>query len=81
MSATTQAEIRQWFIRGVAEGHTHLMVRCDTFDHDDYPVYRDSAEEARKLADDTSNMQSTHEVYNLKADMESQLAERRSFNY
>lgn len=36
---TTQSQIRDWFQEGVHLGASHLVVVCDTFDHEDYPVY------------------------------------------
>lgn len=36
---TTQDDIREWFLAGTELAATHLIVVCDTFDHEDYPVY------------------------------------------
>ena len=36
---TTRGMISEWFDRGVADGAKHMLVICDTFDHDDYPVF------------------------------------------
>lgn len=71
--AATREDIRGWFRAGVASGATHLIVVCDTFEWEDYPVYvggtapgartgdvREIAEEYRG-----KNMQRVMEVYNL----------------
>jgi len=56
---------RRWFAQGRLLGWTHLIVVCDTFDHNDYPMYASSADEARNLFADTSEMKTPMEVYNL----------------
>jgi hypothetical protein len=75
--------IKQWFKEGKKEGATHMIVVCDTFDYDDYPVYVQKDEDARTKASEYSgkNMQRVMEVYNLSKNMEKQLAEYRAFNY
>lgn len=77
-------EISRWFDRGVAEGATHMVVECDTFDYDDYPVYANSAAEARKRVSDaaTKDMTSVMEVYVLDPERkDEQMAAKRAFNY
>lgn len=37
--ATTKADIAQWMEEGKTKGATHLIVVCDTFDWEDYPVF------------------------------------------
>lgn len=65
---TTRAEIDAWKTRGRAKGATHMIVVCDTFDHDDYPVYVLPGERlADKLARyDGANMQRVMEVVELQ---------------
>lgn len=83
--AATKADIRGWFEQGLKDsGKTHMVVVCDTYDWDDYPVYiaAKSAEDAREQARALNkNMQSVMEVYNLGSPMEPQMAQRRAFNY
>lgn len=81
--ATTQSEIREWFERGKRGGATHMIVACDTFDHDDYPVYVKPSESVREKAAEYNgkNMQRVMEVYALHLPMEAQLAEHRAFHY
>ncbi len=82
---TTRDDIKEWFKRGVKDkSHpTHLLVVCDTFEHDDYPVYVKPDEDVHEKAGkyNGTNMQVLMEVYHLGMDMETQLAEHRSFNY
>ena len=35
----TRDEILAWFDRGAALGATHMIVVCDTFSYEDYPVF------------------------------------------
>lgn len=80
---TTQEDIRRWLERGKDQGATHLIVVCDTFDHDDYPVFVMPNENVRdKEAEyNGKNMQRIMEVYSLKMDWDKQLNQTRAFNY
>lgn len=33
------SDIQGWANRAKSEGATHLIVVCDTYDHDNYPVF------------------------------------------
>jgi len=72
---TTQAQISQWFDDGVKQGATHLIVACDTWDYEDYPVYVTEGEDAKAKAEkyNSTNMQSLMEVYKLTDDKVEQL--------
>lgn len=81
---TTQAEIRNWLLEGRAQGATHTIVVCDTFDHSDYPVHVEPGENVReKVAEygDPNRMSRVMEVYSHKLDHETQLAEHRSYHF
>lgn len=79
--AANRDDIKQWFIEGVQQKYTHMIVMCDTYDWDDYPSYCRSVEEARLKVANAGEMQRVMEVYNLSMDMEKQLVEYRSKNY
>lgn len=81
--AASREDISGWFDRGVRDGATHMIVVCDTFDWDDYPVYVQPGEDARTVASKYmgQNMQRVMEVYSLKQDKAKQMTERRVFNY
>ena len=70
-------------IKNAPKGATHMIVVCDTFDHDDYPVYVKKGQHVREIEAEYNgkNMQCVMEVYNLKKSIKKQLAEHRSFNY
>ena len=81
--AVDKNTLRQWFQRGVQHGATHMIVMCDQFDYDDYPVYVAVGEDAHEIVHkkESHSMQKVMEVYNLGLDMESQMNEFRAFNY
>jgi len=76
--AATREEISSWFDRGISQNATHMIVVCDTFDHDDYPVFatgdNDTKEKFKHY--DGNNMQRVMEVYSLHADKQEQLSLR-----
>ncbi len=65
--AASKADLKRWFTEGVEKKATHMIVVCDTFDYDDYPVYvargEDVEEKAAKY--EGKNMQTVMEIYNL----------------
>ena len=81
--ATSRMMIKEWLERGIEEKATHMIVVCDTFDYDDYPVFVSADEDVREMASKFTfeNMQRVMEVYNLSMDIEEQVKEQRTFNY
>lgn len=79
---TTKDDLRAWLDESQSMGATHLLIVCDTFDWDDYPVrvmpYHNVREIAKKY--DGVNMQKIMECYDLSKDLEAQLAEPRARN-
>ena len=80
---TTKNMIREWLEEGKKENATHMIVVCDTFDYEDYPVYVKKEEDVNEIAKEYNmvNMQRIMEVYSYALDLEKQLAENRVFNY
>lgn len=79
---TTQEEIRQWLERGKKQNATHVVVVCDTYDWEDYPVFVTVGQDVHKTVKAYSkDMQKVMEVYNLNMDLEIQLREHRSMNF
>ena len=76
-------DIREWVESGVEQGATHVIIACDTFDYDNYPVYvmpgTDIKEEVDKRK--SGNMQTIDEVYDLSMDIEEQLSGDRAWNF
>lgn len=65
--AATAATIKSWFPEGKADKYTHMLVVCDTYDWEDYPIYCKSEEEAREqyAKHNGVNMQRVMEVYRV----------------
>jgi len=84
MIAAGKEDIRNWFIRGVEEGQKYMLVvfdRMELPDDPDSPYYADSAKEAKRIYKSVSSdvFCSVMEVYDLSADMEEQLAEKKAW--
>lgn len=80
---TTKNEIKTWFIDGKNKHiYTHMIIVCDTFDYEDYPVYVKSNEDIQEVMKtyDGTNMQKIMEIYKFNLDMDMQLEQRRAFN-
>ena len=83
LMAATMDDISGWIARGKSDGQDFLIVMCDTYDYDDYPVFvkgtqSDCQKEYLKRRDG-GNMQTVMEVYDLNADVAPQLSQRRAF--
>ena len=65
---------QEWFQEGVKEGASHMIVVCDTFEYEDYPVYIKPEEDFWKAYEsyDEVNMQHIMEVYDLAKEFEEQ---------
>lgn len=72
--ATTLEDIQGWFKEGKRKKATHLVVVCDTYDWEDYPVYVSTHEDVAKvvLRYQGPNMQKVMEVYCLSKDFNKQ---------
>lgn len=72
-------DILCWFDEGVRKGATHLVVVCDTFEYEDYPIYVMPTD---NLAEVTAkhngpNMQRVSGVYDLRKNKTEQLDARQ----
>lgn len=83
MAAATRSDIETWFQYGVDTGKTHMIVICDTFDWEDFPVYVSPGEDAQAKAASFigQEFERLMEVYNLSLPMADQVNKRRVFNY
>ena len=80
---TTKEDIKRWLENGKTKNATHVIVVCDTWDYEDYPIYVKKGEDVHEIYDNHNgkNMQKVMEVYNLSMDIEKQLNEGRNFNF
>lgn len=84
---TAASRIIEWVKAGTKrKSYTHVLIVCDTFDYEDYPVYVTDAQDVREIAaaHNGPNMTKLMEVYSLTA--KHTLAEQfaqlgRVFNY
>jgi hypothetical protein len=81
--AATKEDISNWFDKGIQNNATHMIVVCDTYDYDDYPVYVEDGENPHEVAKkyDSCNMQRVMEVYSLKKPKQPQLDMLRVWNW
>lgn len=85
MIAAGKDKIKEWFIKGKNGGHKYMLIIYDRMgypDDSDYPAYAGSAEEAREKMREVgrSELSEVMEAYDLTADMDEQLAEKRAWN-
>jgi hypothetical protein len=80
---TTRKTIEEWLEEGRGEDYTHMIVVCDTFDYEDYPVYISKNQNVREEFGKMNgrNMQRVMEVYSYNKNLESQLNEHRAFHF
>ena len=81
MMVTTTEIISDWFDRGVKKNYQYMVVMCDTFDWDDYPLYFNSLEEVKNKYDNPGSMQKVMESYTLTNNKDAQLKKMRSHIY
>lgn len=81
--AATRADIQRWI--DARKDATHMIVVCDTYDYDDFPVYVEKDQDVYEHYQNMhgKNMQKVMEVYSFTGQhtIEDQMAERRAFNY
>jgi hypothetical protein len=72
---TSIADIRGWIAEGKQQKAAYLIVVCDTFDHEDYPVFVKNEKDFYKSYDshNGTNMQRIMEVYDLRKPTEPKL--------
>jgi hypothetical protein len=84
MDIPTNTDMERWLNEGKRQKATHMLVVCDSFDYEDYPVYVKKGENVREVIDRVckpDNMQRLMEVYNLSMDIKKQLKKRTNMNY
>ena len=80
--ATSKTDISQWFDKGRTDGEDFMIIVCDTYDWEDYPIYTKTAEFSDTYEHyNGRSMQKIMEVYNLALDKQVQLGEISAFHY
>ena len=80
MSACLE-DIKRYIEQGQKQNATHVIIACDTFDHDNYPVFVMPHENIQEKISHIreQGMQRVDEVYNLSKDIQKQLSTPRCF--
>ena len=80
--AATYWDISGWLNSGKDSKNTHMIVVCDNFDYEDYPVYVTADQDVREVYSEYNgkNMQRVMEVYSYSLPLLEQLNERRAFH-
>ena len=74
-----EGKIKKWLNK--SGNFTHMLVICDIFDYENYPVYITSNENVEKMIERYSvNMQKVVEVYNFKMNIGYQLSQFKLWN-
>ena len=80
--ATTKNEIRRWLEDGMEKGASHVVVLCDTFDWEDFPVLvypgEDPTERVAAYRREHGDTFKVMECYDLGINIERQLDEFRA---
>lgn len=79
--AASKEQIEKWVREGTSKlGVTHVLIVCDTYDWEDYPVYVEKGQDVHTQAkyNNGPNMTKLMEVYSLtgKHSLNSQFAEK-----
>lgn len=75
---TTTRELWRWLSEGKRQGATHMIVACDVFAWEDFPVYVLPGESTREKAREHTKIM---EVYSLSKDWDEQLQQHRVWNW
>jgi hypothetical protein len=82
MGRTTRDDLRAWLERGKAQNARWMIVACDTFSYEDFPVFVEDDEAAfwkeYDAHDKPDAMLKIMEVYDYRLPLEDQLAEHRA---
>ncbi len=69
------------WIKDCPKGKRWVVIKCDTFEYSDYPVYCDAKEALHHRDTDGQNMQKVMECYDTKLDLKTQLNQNRCHNW
>ncbi len=75
----SREDIEGWFKDGRKRKKRYMLVCCDTFSYEYYPVYAGASDIDKKISElqKPNEMSKVFEVYDLDADREEQLNEHR----
>ena len=75
--AASKEDVTRWLEQAKKEGATHVVIVCDLFDYEDYPVEVKPGQDVQEIVRQyrTRIMTRVQEVYSLSRDLEEQLNE------
>ena len=76
---TTLATIKEWYDRGDDGTHSHMIVKVDMMDNEDYPMYVNKGENPREV--NARNPERTMECYSYALGWEVQSKQFRAQNW
>lgn len=78
MHSPTVEEIRSWLSDGIALKATHMLIVCDRYDYEDFPVYVRKGEDVNAIVaqHDGPNMTKVHCTFDYNLSLEYQLREQ-----
>lgn len=74
----TREDLEEFIELWEESGSRYMVIICDTFDYEDYPVFCD-AEECQEKIDNPGTMQRVMEVYDNQVDLDIQREEDRAW--
>lgn len=74
--AATLGHIKAWFDNGKFRDATHMIMKCDVIDYEDYPLFVMKGEDPKEIAKADSGR--TMECYSYNVPWETQAAEHRA---
>ena len=80
----TRKEIKGWVDELFANPeYTHLVVACDTWDYDNYPVFVKQGEDVREVYNEhvKGDFNKVDEVYSRNHDRDEQMREWRALHF
>lgn len=79
---TTKDQIHNWLKRGKDLGASHMLVVCDTWDWEDYPVYVMPENNLPEVANRINRtlVERIMECYDLSMNFDKQLNQHRAWN-
>lgn len=81
MGAYSYEDIKNLLLKGDKNKYSHLVIVCDTWDYEDYPIFVNYDKDIYDVINEHSkNMEKVMGVYNYNLDLESQLDETRAYH-
>lgn len=77
--AATLSDLKAMYDAGDTGEFSHMIVKCDMFDYEDYPVYVKVGEDARAVA--ARNSEKTMECYSYALGWDIQSVEHRAYHW